>query len=116
MVWKKSPEKQRAKGWFEKKSPKNNARRDGLEKIPRKTMREGVVWKKSPEKQRAKGWLKKSTTKAARCAFSPRIFLAKKQQRAAHPHTIYDARGKPRLIFNAGADFIIFFLLHIAII
>jgi len=55
VIWKKVPEKQRAKGWFGKKPPKNNARRGDLEKSPRKTTRERVIWKKVPEKQRAKG-------------------------------------------------------------
>ena len=55
VIWKKASQKQRAKGWFEKRPPKNNARRGGLKKNFPKTTREGVVWEKASEKQRAKG-------------------------------------------------------------
>jgi len=54
MFWKKVFEKQRAKRCFGKKSLKNNARKDVLEKSPRKTsfLRRFVF--KTPEKMRWK--------------------------------------------------------------
>ena len=50
----KASEKQRAKRYFEKKTWKNNARNDVLEKSLGKTTHETMFWKKALQKQRAK--------------------------------------------------------------
>ena len=60
-------QKQRAKGWFGKKSPRNSARKGVLGKSLPETARERVFWKKVSQKQRAKGCFgKKSPRNNAR--------------------------------------------------
>ena len=54
MFWKKALEKQRTKRCFGKKSCKNNALNDVLEKRLGKTTHETMFWKKALEKQRTK--------------------------------------------------------------
>ena len=63
VILKKVPQKQRAKGCFGKKPPKNNARKGDFEKSPRETTRERVFWKKVPQKQCAKGCFGKKSPK-----------------------------------------------------
>ena len=59
----KASQKQRTKGCFGKKSPKNNARKGVLEKSLPKTTRERVFWEKVSQKQRAKGCFGKKPPK-----------------------------------------------------
>ena len=59
-------QKQRAKGWFGKKSPRNSARKGVLGKSLPETTRERVFWKKVSQKQRAKGCFGKKFPKKQR--------------------------------------------------